>query len=84
MHLKSGTDADITADIIADTLALIDTTAYIVIDTTAYIVIDTIAVITADTAPFIDTTVSAECTVAGDVRSGDRGTETGNKQYSVE
>ena len=76
MHLKSGTDADITADIIADTLALIDTTAYIVIDT--------IAVITADTAPFIDTTVSAECTVAGDVRSGDRGTETGNKQYSVE
>ena len=59
MHPKSGIDADITGDITADTVALIDTTAYII----------------ADTAPFIDTTASAEFTVVGDVRSGDRGTE---------
>lgn len=74
MHLKSGTDADITADIIADTVAPIDTTAYIIADTAAFI--DTTAVITADTDPFIDTTASAEFTVAGDIRSGDRGTDT--------
>ena len=44
MHLKSGTDADIAADITADTGALIDTTAYLIADTAAFI--DTTANIT--------------------------------------
>ena len=67
MHPKSGIDADITGDITADTVALIDPTAYIIADTAAFI--DTTAYLIADTTAFIDTI--ADITAIGRPGSGD-------------